>query len=163
MPSSFTSLFVVFLLLNLTVVASFSDCPNAASSDMVRSHASSTRAWGVLERIESDPALDAEMPIFRLFVKDDGIFPNNPQHPLLYFKSAFAQGDEREGSRILTKAGWTSPWVWGIFPYHHYHSTAWESLVCVRGQADVQLGGDGGPSVSMERGDIALIPPGGRS
>ena len=130
------------------------------------------RAWGVLERVqtsallfkkkESSPSSPSckQHEIFRLFLKDDGVFPNNSHHPLLLFRSAFVHGEESQGSRILTQASWTPPWVWGIYPYHHYHSTAWEILVCIKGQANVQLGGPAGPAISLDRGDVVLIPPG---
>ena len=56
--------------------------------------------------------------------------------------------------------GWTRPWAWGVFTYHHYHSTAWEALLCVRGSADVQFGGPSGPVLQPAKGDLVLVPPG---
>jgi uncharacterized protein YjlB len=51
-------------------------------------------------------------------------------------------------------------YIVSIYTYHHYHSTAWELLLCVRGKASVQLGGNTGPTVTVEKGDFVLIPPG---
>ena len=69
-----------------------------------------------------------------------------------------------EGTRRITcKNDWTTPWIWGIFPYHHYHTTAWELLVCIDGQADIQFGGSDeniSKTVRVEQGGINLIPPG---
>ena len=123
---------------------------------MRRSSQITQRKWGVLEQIENTRHQGST---FRLFLQDDGVFPNNSQHPLLLFQSAF-QRSELEGASILKTAGWTSPWVWGIFPYHHYHSNAWEILVCVRGNANIKLGGPTGPIVPVNCGDVVLIPPG---
>ncbi len=71
------------------------------------------------------------------------------------------------------------PWVWGIFPYHHYHTTAWEALFCVKGSAQIQasnplciilelsfdfltskVGGSSGPVLKVQKGDVLLVPPG---
>jgi uncharacterized protein YjlB len=115
----------------------------------------SQRLHGIVEKLKTKHEFD----ICRLFLKDDGVFPNNANHPLLIFQSAFCQS-QAEAERAIEKANWTRPWVWGIFPYHHYHSTAWELLVCIQGRATLQLGGEKGPTTSVARGDIMLIPPG---
>ena len=47
-----------------------------------------------------------------------------------------------------------------IFAYHHYHTKAWELLLCIRGLASIQLGGDSGPCIPISKGDLMLIPPG---
>eukprot|EP00563_Minutocellus_polymorphus_P020068 CAMPEP_0197726606 /NCGR_PEP_ID=MMETSP1434-20131217/16396_1 /TAXON_ID=265543 /ORGANISM="Minutocellus polymorphus, Strain CCMP3303" /LENGTH=207 /DNA_ID=CAMNT_0043312591 /DNA_START=171 /DNA_END=794 /DNA_ORIENTATION=+ len=97
----------------------------------------------------------------RVFIDDDGTYPNNSRYPTLLLQSVFAAGTEHEGARRIVADGqWTSPWSWGIFEYHHYHSKAWELLLCVRGEASVQLGGPSGPTVSIAKGDLVLIPPG---
>jgi uncharacterized protein YjlB len=110
-----------------------------------------SRNWGDVQEVRPD--------FLRLFLKDDGVFPNNPNHPLLLFRDSF-QGSQEKGSQLLIKGGWTSPWVWGVFTYHHYHSTAWEILVCVEGWADIQFGGPSGPTIAVKKGDVALVPPG---
>ena len=55
---------------------------------------------------------------------------------------------------------YVNSWVNGIYPFHHYHSNAWELLLCVKGEALVQLGGPTGPRVDIRKGDLVLIPPG---
>ena len=92
-------------------------------------------------------------------MKDDGTFPNNEWYPLILFKNAF-HGSQGKGEHLITEGGWMSPWVWGIFPYHHYHSTAWELLLCVKGHAHMQLGGESGPCTIINMGDIVYVPPG---
>lgn len=98
--------------------------------------------------------------IYRLFMDDDGTFPNNKEYPLLLYKRAFLGSQSEATQRIMESGNWTSPWVWGIFPYHHYHSTAWELLLCTQGEADIQVGGPRGPTLEVTRGDLMLIPPG---
>jgi len=51
-------------------------------------------------------------------------------------------------------------WRAGVFPYHHYHSTAHEVLGIFRGWATVQFGGDNGSSQKVEAGDAVVIPAG---
>ena len=124
---------------------------------------------GVLEKVPSslvdhqhhDKKHDP-LDVVRLYMDDDGTFPNNPHQPLIVIRSAFSGSPAEGESAIVGSSGgqWTFPWAWGIFPYHHYHSTAWELLVCVQGEADVQWGGPTGPTMVVAKGDVALVPPG---
>lgn len=148
LPSSLL-VFVNVLLLGPTVLAfSF---PISGENRSIISSKMEARKWGDLEEIRPS--------FYRLFLKDDGIFPNNPNHPLLLFRNMF-QGSEKEGCKLLVEqGGWTTPWVWGVFTFHHYHSTAWEILVCVQGEADVQFGGPTGPIVKVAKGGHCSGPP----
>jgi uncharacterized protein YjlB len=102
-----------------------------------------------------------EIEVVRIFRKDDGIFPNNESYPLILMKNAFSGRTEEEGRHLITKSGeWTNPWTWGVFEYHHYHSKAWELLLCVQREANVQLGGVTGPTIQMKQGDLVYVPPG---
>ena len=56
-----------------------------------------------------------------------------PLSALVALRSAARDGD---GAALMTTHGWTAPWAWGVFEYHHYHSSAW----CVPG---VRAGGCG--------------------
>jgi uncharacterized protein YjlB len=40
------------------------------------------------------------------------------------------------------------------------HSVAWEALLCVKGRANVQFGGEGGPVLEASVGDLLIVPPG---
>ena len=139
---------VWFGLLMVTVTNSYT-CPSTA--EISSSDTATPRRFGTIEQVR--PGIE------RVFLQDDGTFPNNPHHPLLLFRKAFDE-TQRQGSRRLVDQGWTSPWVWGIFEFHHYHSNAWEVLVCMDGHAQVQVGGPSGPIVSIQQGDVTLIPPG---
>ncbi|CAJ1949630.1 unnamed protein product [Cylindrotheca closterium] len=116
------------------------------------------RVFGKVQKLPSGASTNFD--IFRLFMDDDGTFPNNLYQPLLLYKNAW-KGNEQEARRAITKGNhWTSPWAWGVFPYHHYHSKAWEILVCIQGEANVQMGGSTGPTVLVEKGDVVYVPPG---
>lgn len=144
----FLLLFSTFPILHLFV----------ASSVEAMSSTSLERVFGKVQKLPR--ASNANFDMFRLFMDDDGTFPNNPDQPLLLYKNAW-KGSEREARRAITKGNyWTSPWAWGVFPYHHYHSKAWELLVCIQGEANVQLGGSTGPTVLVEKGDVIYVPPG---
>lgn len=128
----------------------------AASSDtrQTTSTMNTSRKWGVLE-----PVNLFAFPVYRLYMQDDGTFPNNPDYPLILVPKTSHHTTESARASIIN-AGWTQPWAWGIFPYHHYHSNAWELLLCVQGMAHVQLGGNQGPTTTIRKGDLLLIPPG---
>lgn len=65
--------------------------------------------WGKAEKIHSSAPFD----IYRIYVKDDGHFPNNEEYPTLIYKRAF-DGTENDGRRmIMNDGGWTNPWLWG--------------------------------------------------
>ena len=55
---------------------------------------------------------------------------------------------------------WGRSWRNGIYPYHHYHSTAHEVLGVYKGNARVQFGGEKGPILAVETGDVVIIPAG---
>jgi uncharacterized protein YjlB len=96
-------------------------------------------------------------------LEDDGTFPNNPTHPLILYKKAikFSQG---KGADIIEEIfqgnKWGGSWRNGIYPFHHYHSTAHEVLGIYQGDARVQFGGEEGPILAVEAGDVVVIPAG---
>ena len=51
-------------------------------------------------------------------------------------------------------------WRNGIFPFHHYHSTAHEVLGVYSGSAVAQLGGEEGIRLTLNPGDVVVIPAG---
>jgi len=93
---------------------------------------------------------------------DDGIVPNNPRLPLVVYRSVLENGSgAAEACEALFAAnGWSGGWRGGVYPYHHYHSTAHEALGIVAGSALVRLGGDGGTVVPLHAGDVVVIPAG---
>jgi uncharacterized protein YjlB len=51
-------------------------------------------------------------------------------------------------------------WRDGIYPFHHFHSTAHEALGIVRGRVRVMLGGPGGAELDLVAGDAVVLPAG---
>jgi len=100
--------------------------------------------------------------VVSLWIYEEGPFPNSPELPALVYHRAFeAVSDLAEViERTFAKNGWTNGWRDGVYPFHHFHSTAHEVLGCYRGQASLQLGGPGGPRISIARGDVLVIPAG---
>lgn len=88
--------------------------------------------------------------------------PNNPSLPLLLYEKVFSGNSDLAGrfEEHYDRHGWGGTWRNGIFPYHHYHSTAHEVLGIARGTAEVRFGGPQGKTVGVEAGDLAILPAG---
>jgi uncharacterized protein YjlB len=95
---------------------------------------------------------------------DDGMFPNNPAHPLLVYRDAFdlRENDDpaAEIERVFMRNGWVGAWRNGIYDFAHYHSTAHEVLGCYGGWARVRFGGSHGVATKLSAGDAVVIPAG---
>jgi len=102
-----------------------------------------------------------ETETYRLL--DDGVIPNNERLPLVVYRGAIELcGAEPEASIIerLAHHGWGGAWIDGIYPFHHYHARSHEVLVIARGAVDVQMGGAGGPILTLTAADAVVIPAG---
>ena len=94
---------------------------------------------------------------------DCGTFPNNSRLPLLAYQGALCLPEQDPAALIealLHTNDWGGSWRNGVYGYQHYHSTAHEVLGVYSGAAEVQLGGEDGVVVSIERGDVVIIPAG---
>ena len=94
---------------------------------------------------------------------DDGTWPNNQRCPLLAYQCALdlSHGDLAMAIERLFRANhWGGSWRNGVYSFHHYHSTAHEVLGVYGGSARVQLGGEGGVTLELRRGDVIVIPAG---
>jgi uncharacterized protein YjlB len=92
---------------------------------------------------------------------DDGAIPNHPRYPaLLYRGVADAARGPDACEAMFERNGWEPRWRAGIFPFHHFHSTAHEALGVVAGSAVVRLGGPGGEEVRLSAGDVVVLPAG---
>jgi uncharacterized protein YjlB len=93
---------------------------------------------------------------------DDGDIPNNRLKLIVYHDAIDPRaGDPAVAFETLFKRhGWGGSWRNGIFPFHHYHSTAHEVLGIAKGEAEVRFGGEGGRTLAVTAGDAVLIPAG---
>ena len=92
---------------------------------------------------------------------DDGRFPNS-RLPLLLYRAAL-QPDACSPEALeamFSACGWPPAWRSTIFTYHHYHSTAHETLGVASGRARLMLGGPKGREFEVSAGDVIAIPAG---
>ena len=96
-------------------------------------------------------------------IKDNGLFPNNNGLPLVVYQGIFVTGRLADPDHIeetFSKNSWVGSWRNGIYPYHHYHSTAHEVLGIYSGSVRVQFGGDDGITLLGQSGDVLVLPAG---
>ena len=96
---------------------------------------------------------------------DDGIIPNNPKLPMLFYRGGIdlaGTPDAEERIEVIFAGNdWgRGMWLNGIFPYVHYHSMIHELLGIARGRAKVRFGGEHGKIVEVRPGDVAILPAG---
>ncbi|MFP4282909.1 MAG: cupin domain-containing protein [Opitutales bacterium] len=101
-------------------------------------------------------------PIETLRAPEGDEIPNHPRWPALVYRGVLREADDfaaaLEGA--FAGNGWEGLWRWGVYPFHHFHSTAHEVLGVARGSARLGLGGPQGETVEVEAGDVLLLPAG---
>lgn len=98
----------------------------------------------------------------QFFIKDDGIFPNN-KLPVLYYSSVLKLPRLLPAAAVknlFQKNSWKNNWKQGIYTYHHYHSITHEVIGVVSGETLLQLGGENGILLLVQKGDVIIIPAG---
>jgi uncharacterized protein YjlB len=92
-----------------------------------------------------------------------GAIPNHPRWPLLVYPGAVAIAGADPATafeQLFDRNRWPAAWRDGVFPFHHYHSTAHEALGVYSGEVTVQFGGDSGIAVTARPGDVIVLPAG---
>ena len=92
----------------------------------------------------------------------DGTFPNSPL-PLLQYRKVISLPDGNGAAlfeELFAANVWSGCWRNGIYPYHHYHSTAHEVLGIYHDSAKVQCGDENGVIQEVHAGDVIVIPAG---
>ena len=90
----------------------------------------------------------------------NGWMPNNPALPVLIYRGVVKAGDPSSIEARLRRNGWRPDWRDGVYPFHHYHSTAHEALACTAGEATLMLGGEDGRQIDVAAGDLLVLPAG---
>ncbi|HEX8269324.1 MAG TPA: cupin domain-containing protein [Flavobacterium sp.] len=101
------------------------------------------------------------MDPIQLKFNDDGTIPNS-KYPLLIYNGAFME-EKVDADYIIShfeRYNWSNSWKNGVFDYHHYHSISHEVLAVYKGYATLQFGGEEGQEVSVDEGDVVVIPAG---
>ncbi|BBH45809.1 cupin domain-containing protein [Pseudomonas sp. KU43P] len=102
-----------------------------------------------------------DVPVQTLYFQDDGATPNSRLAVLLYRLKLATSADPASAFEALFAAHrWTPLWRDGIFDYHHFHPNAHEVLGIARGRARVTLGGEAGQTLSVNMGDVLVLPAG---
>lgn len=99
-----------------------------------------------------------------LSFRPDGRVPNS-RYPVLIHRGAVAAGPGVDLADAIEatfrRHDWLNNWrELGVYDYPHFHSTTHEALGMARGRIALRLGGEGGAVVTLEAGDVLVLPAG---
>lgn len=94
----------------------------------------------------------------------DGEAPNNPRLPLLVYRDvlpvAAAEDPAAWFERTFEANGWSGGWRNGIHSFLHFHTGTHEVLGVASGSATVEFGGARGQVLTVDSGDVVVLPAG---
>jgi uncharacterized protein YjlB len=97
-------------------------------------------------------------------LRDDGQTPNNPNCPLLFYRSPVTLDREYDPAAIFevlfASHGWKQSWRNGMYGFNHFHTRTHEVLGIARGRVTALFGGKRGRRVELGTGDVVVIPSG---
>lgn len=111
----------------------------------------------------------AKEKIIQLLIRSTTIFPNNDHIPVTIYKQVYDPSNHTAEEiasgfeDLFSRNSWGDMWRDIVYPYPHYHSTAYEVLGVFAGSDQVRLGGDDpltSTTVSLHPGDVIILPPG---
>lgn len=93
-------------------------------------------------------------------IQGDGRIPNSDL-PLLIYRQAI-ESDVISLERTFRENEWLPEWhsSIGLYPAHHFHSDAHELIAVTRGSLLGEFGGPTGVRLTLEAGDVVVIPAG---
>jgi len=100
-----------------------------------------------------------QVDIVTYYFENDGDIPNN-KLPVLIYKNALQHIVNKDFEFIFCQNGWSNNWHDIILTDDHFHSNTHEVLGLKSGQACLMLGGKNGKIVSVETGDVIILPAG---
>lgn len=111
-----------------------------------------------MERANTNPHITS------FVLKRNQYFPNSSL-PVLIYRGAVQLPAQKNraatiAQKLLLRNGWSNSWRNGIYDFHHYHSNTHECMVVCMGSANVIIGGPNGKRVSLQQGDVIILPAG---
>ncbi|MHA8094451.1 cupin [Aquirufa lenticrescens] len=97
--------------------------------------------------------------IITYFFENDGEIPNNIL-PVVIYKNALEHVARKDLEVLFYQNGWGNNWHDIILTEDHFHSNTHEVLGLKSGHARLKLGGEKGEIVTVEKGDVIILPAG---
>ncbi|MDB4293539.1 cupin domain-containing protein [Maribacter sp.] len=97
-----------------------------------------------------------------LFFKDDSITPNS-ELPVIVYRDVLKSAEIKSGisiQSVFEANNWTNNWADTIMTKNHYHSTTHEVIGINKGKVRLKIGGKDGSILTVQEGDVLLIPAG---